>query len=133
MVFRRFIILMIALVFVNISLICHEINTQTEDQFNVLAKIRHLMEGIILYNIFFIISHSLIFVETELRISAAIIINYSYGVVFSLFNFLLIDYVFPDWIRKYRIEMHCIELIVFQISVILQTILLNWMQQFFNI
>ena len=30
-------------------------------------------------------------------------------------------YVFPDWIRKHRIEIHCTELIVFQMAVILHT------------
>ena len=33
-IYRRYIISMIALVFVDIALICHEINTRIEDQFN---------------------------------------------------------------------------------------------------
>ena len=48
----------------------------------------------------------------------------------SMVYFLSKYYIFPDWTQKYRIEIHCTELIVFQIFSILETILVNWFLKF---
>ena len=140
-VHRLCIILMIALVFVHIIVICHEINTRSEVKFNG----------------FFIRFISVIFDETLLLIT---LVLHSFMITllivkrcklngtslrkrifrFVIFCFILLSmamvciyfkfYVFSDWTQKYRIEILFTELIVFQISVIIATYMVIWKPEF---
>ena len=136
MVFRRFVILMISLVFVNILLICHEINTQSENRF-----IGFRLDLVTIYRIttifvtLYIFSSmaTLVIVKRYKVNSQAFrnirkcLIPFSSAMVYIYFKF----YVFPEWTQKYRIEIYCTELIVYQITGILHTILVNWKPDFY--
>ena len=140
MVFRRFIILMISLVFVNISLICHEINTQSENRLNgfrldLVNNYRITTILIILYILsrmatLVIVKRYRVNTQTFRRIRR-FLIPFSSAMAYIYMYFEC--YVFPDWTAKYRIEMHCTELIVFQMTVVLHTSMLNWKPHFFKV
>ena len=135
-IYRRFIIIsMIALVFINISLICQEINTQIEDKFNILAKMRKVMEGGILGFGWFTLSDLVIFLIVKrfmmkVNFSTLMVINCLIGLTTSWAYIFLMGYLFLDLIQIYGFQIHCTELIVFQFIVILHTYMVNWKPQF---
>ena len=137
-VFRRFIILMIGLVFVNISLICREINTQSENRFNgffndLVIIFRQTNLLLTFFNVPRIVT--LVFVkwyrikaETYSSIEDGLLV-FSLAMVYMYLEFCLS----PKWTEKYRIEILCTELIVFQMMAVLHTILLIWKPKFFKV
>ena len=133
MVFRRFIILMISLVFVNILLICHEINIQSENRFN------HFFENLVI-----IFRQTLLFIILilESRLITIIMVK-TYRITSETFWYienglflvsLAMVYIYfksclsNQWTRYYRIEMHCFELILNQIISSLCTYIIHDLQ-----
>ena len=138
MVFRRFIILMISLVFVNISLICREINTQSENRFiGFRLDFITIWRLITIFIILVILSRmATLVIVKRYRINTQTFRNirkclnpFSSAMVYIYFKF----YVFPDWTQKYRIEILCSELIVFQMTVVLHTSMLIWKPSLFKV
>ena len=143
LIYRRYIFLMIALVFVDITLICHEINTRIEDQFNEFNSYIALIINLTILSFIFYFPSFLItmLIVKRYGLKAIVFGVHIYGFIINYLTFLPMALVyiyfkffaFFDWTQKYRIEIHCIELIVFQVMAIVDTILDNWKPELINI
>ena len=133
---RRYIFLTIALVSIDITLIYHEFNIRFEDYFNGFFGYIDLIFKLAILSIIIIIHSNLVtqIIMKRYGIKSQknqCIISGLIGFPTKMVYIFLKFYVFLDWTQRFRFQIHCTELIVFQFSVILDTILVNWKPEFF--